>query len=105
MCTRHGRPRKVESTASEITDHLDRIGVDGDREVVCAHGQCRTPGLADPVTITCGIAYVADSSAGLTVVNYRAFDTAGQAPTVALSSNFPLGAGAVESHAELFGHG
>src|SRR5262249_39392430 len=44
------------------------------------------PGSPQAVAIASGIAFVADGSAGLTVVNYQAFDTAGQAPTVAIAT-------------------
>ncbi len=44
---------------------------------------------ADPqsVAIGAGIAYVADGTGGLQVVNYRAFDNQGQPPTVAISAD------------------
>ena len=41
-----------------------------------------TPGTARSVAIASGIAFVADGSAGLTVVNYLPFDSAGNPPTV-----------------------
>lgn len=49
-----------------------------------------TPGLAAAVSIYNGIGYVADSEAGLQVVNYLAFDRNGIAPTIALDSNYAL---------------
>ncbi|WP_345736066.1 Ig-like domain-containing protein [Prosthecobacter algae] len=60
-----------------------------------------TPGVATALSIFNGIAYVADAASGLQVMAYQAFDTQGQAPTVALSSNFTLnqadGTGVAES--------
>jgi len=46
-----------------------------------------TPGLASSLAIFNGRAYVADSSAGLQVVNYLAFDRFGVAPTIDLTTN------------------
>ena len=43
-----------------------------------------TPGVARAVTIYNGIGYVADHTAGLHVVNYLAFDSLGQPPTVTI---------------------
>ncbi len=48
------------------------------------------PQLARDITIANGVAFVADGSAGLQVLNYRAFDTKGQAPTVT------IGVGAID---------
>ena len=55
-----------------------------------------TPGIATAVSVYNGLAYVADGSAGLQVVNYRAFDTLRVPPTVQLASNFNLAGGAAE---------
>ncbi len=49
-----------------------------------------TPGLAAAVSIYNALAYAADSSAGLQVINYLPYDTGDEAPTVELSANFPL---------------
>jgi hypothetical protein len=48
-----------------------------------------TPGLARSVAIYNGLGYVADSPAGLQVVNYLAFDNRRQPPAVALRTSFP----------------
>ena len=45
-----------------------------------------TPGFVNDVAIASGIAYVADGSSGLQVINYRPFDNQGQAPTVTIST-------------------
>lgn len=45
-----------------------------------------TPGVARAVAIFNGIGYVADHSAGLHVVNFLAFDSQGQPPTVSISA-------------------
>lgn len=49
-----------------------------------------TPGLAAAVSIYNGMAYVADSEAGLQVVNYLAYDNKKLAPTITLSSSYNL---------------
>jgi hypothetical protein len=46
-----------------------------------------TPGFANDIVIASGIAYVADSSSGLQVINYLPFDNQGQAPTVTLQAD------------------
>ncbi|MBK1833195.1 Ig-like domain-containing protein [Roseibacillus ishigakijimensis] len=43
-----------------------------------------TPGRAIAVSLYNGLAYIADGSSGLQVINFLAFDTAGQAPTIAI---------------------
>jgi hypothetical protein len=53
--------------------------------------QFATPGTTRAVTIFNGLAYAADSTFGLQVLNYLAPDTAGVPPTIALRSNFVLG--------------
>ena len=55
-----------------------------------------TPGLARAVSLYNGFAYVADSEAGLQVINYLAFDSQGQPPSISLSSNFNLAGGTAE---------
>ncbi|MEQ1751307.1 MAG: Ig-like domain-containing protein, partial [Prosthecobacter sp.] len=49
-----------------------------------------TPGLAAAVSLYNGLAYVADSAAGLQVINYKPYDSLGQVPVISLSSNFAL---------------
>lgn len=53
--------------------------------------QFETPGLAAAVALYNGQAYVADSEAGLQVINYRSFESQGNAPTIELASNFAPG--------------
>jgi hypothetical protein len=48
------------------------------------------PGRARATALFNGLAYVAASQAGLQVVGYQPLDTAGQAPTIALSGSFPI---------------
>ena len=50
-----------------------------------------TPGLPTAIAIAKGLAYVADSDAGVQVINYQAADTVGITPTVTLASNFSTG--------------
>lgn len=47
-----------------------------------------TPGDARAVSIYNGLAYVADGERGLQVVNYLAYDTAGVAPVITLTTSF-----------------
>ena len=49
-----------------------------------------TPGIAQAVALYNGLAYVADGSSGLQVVNYLEADRAGLAPTISLQTSFPL---------------
>ena len=49
-----------------------------------------TPGTARAVSIYNGLAYVADSAAGMQVINYLESDTLGVPPTIELSASFPL---------------
>ncbi|MFM1942078.1 MAG: hypothetical protein RI897_1060 [Verrucomicrobiota bacterium] len=53
-----------------------------------------TPGVARAVALYNGLAYVADHTAGLQVINYLSYDNLGMAPTIALSTSF--GAGVAE---------
>ncbi len=56
-----------------------------------------TPGVTRAVALFNGLAYAADSEAGLQVVNYLAADRAGVPPAVLLDANFDLLEPAVES--------
>ncbi len=47
-----------------------------------------TPGLARAVSLYNGLAFVADNSAGLQVINYLAYDNKGVAPFITLSTSF-----------------
>ncbi|MCH8290642.1 Ig-like domain-containing protein [Candidatus Poribacteria bacterium] len=53
--------------------------------------QFETPGLATAVSIYNGLAYVADSKAGMQVINYLAYDAQGVPPTIELTTNFSPG--------------
>ncbi|MBI1928046.1 Ig-like domain-containing protein [Candidatus Poribacteria bacterium] len=50
----------------------------------------QTPGLAAAVSIYNGLAYIADSAAGMQVINYLAYDAQGVPPTITRSASFPL---------------
>ncbi|MGE4183222.1 MAG: Ig-like domain-containing protein, partial [Limisphaerales bacterium] len=67
---------------------LHRLAPDGTNAVFLT--EFPTPGLASAVAIYNGQGYVADSGAGLQVVNYLAFDSQGQPPTIRMDSNFSL---------------
>jgi len=58
-----------------------------------------TPGVARSVSIYNGIGYVADNAAGLHVINYLAFDSAGQPPSVSIAA--PLDGASVEAGSSL----
>ena len=49
--------------------------------------QIDTPGFTNDIAIASGIAFVADGSSGLQVINYLSFDNQGQAPTVTITSS------------------
>src|SRR2546425_684970 len=53
-------------------------------------GLLTMPAGAGKVFVGNGIAFVADGTAGLQVVNYRAFDNQGVPPTIALNASFQL---------------
>lgn len=53
--------------------------------------QFETPGLAAAVALYNGRAYVADSEAGLQVINYLAYDNQQTPPTITLATNFAPG--------------
>lgn len=59
-------------------------------------GTFETPGLATAISIYNGILYVADGGAGLTVINYLAYDQSGQPPIITLNASFPLSPAMVE---------
>jgi hypothetical protein len=85
----------VNSTSDGAHDvSLYTLGADGATPVF--QTTFPTPGLAGAVSLYNGLAYVADGSRGLQVVNYRAYDTQRVAPTIALSSNVNLAAGTAE---------
>ncbi len=46
-----------------------------------------TPGFARDIAIASGIAFIADNTGGLQVINYRPFDNKGEAPTITISSS------------------
>lgn len=71
--------------------HIDLYGIAPDGADGIYITTIQTPGLASAVTLYNGFAYIADSSAGLQVVNYLAFDALGQAPTVTLTSSAVAG--------------
>ncbi len=50
--------------------------------------QFETPGLAAALALGNGLAYVADSAAGVQVLNYLAYDSRGISPTITLAANF-----------------
>ncbi len=55
-----------------------------------------TPGIATAVSIYNGLAYVADGTAGMQVINYLAYDNKGVPPTISLSASFPVNPAQIE---------
>jgi hypothetical protein len=56
-----------------------------------------TPGVAEAISIFNGLAYVADGDAGLTVVNYKAYDALGVPPTISISTGFATAGGVLQA--------
>lgn len=56
-----------------------------------------TPGDSQAISIYNGLAYVADGEAGLTVVNYKAYDALGVPPSISLSTGFSIANGALQA--------
>lgn len=76
--------------------HLDIYDLGADGRGSAFLTTLNTPGLAAAVSVYNGLAYIADSWSGLSVINYRAFDTAGNPPTAQFESNFDLVAAQIE---------
>jgi hypothetical protein len=57
-----------------------------------------TPGVARAVSLNNGIAFVADHTEGLTIVNYLAADRGTTAPSISLAASFPLNPAEVENN-------
>ncbi|RYD27075.1 MAG: hypothetical protein EOP87_21735, partial [Verrucomicrobiaceae bacterium] len=56
-----------------------------------------TPGTSEAVSIYNGLAYVADGTAGLTIVNYKAYDTLRVPPGIAIKTGFPIVDGSLQA--------
>jgi Leucine-rich repeat (LRR) protein len=67
--------------------HISLYDVSNPAETNAFITQFETPGLASAVSIYNGLAYVADSTAGLQVINYLAYDAQGVPPTIDLSTS------------------
>ncbi len=76
--------------------HLDIYDLGADGRGSSFLTTLNTPGLAAAVSVYNGLAYIADSRSGLSVINFRAFDTLGNPPTVQFESNFDLSAAEIE---------
>jgi len=75
--------------------HLYDIGADGTGSQFLT--TFTTPGDSQAVSIFNGLAYVADGDAGLTVVNYKAYDALGVPPTISITTGFPVVSGALQA--------
>jgi hypothetical protein len=75
--------------------HLYNIGVNGIGSQFLT--TFTTPGDSEAVSIYNGLAYIADGDAGLTVVNYKAYDALGVPPTISISTGFPSVGGALQA--------
>lgn len=67
--------------------HVDIYGIGPDNRSSTYLSTLETPGIARAVSLYNGLAYVADSAAGLQVLNYLAFDTLGVPPTITLETD------------------
>ena len=65
--------------------HIELYWVGNDGSELDFLGTLETPGLAAAVTTANGRAYVADTAAGIHVINYLAFDTGGIPPEIEFS--------------------
>ena len=74
-------PNSTDDGAHHV--NIYNLGDDGTQSAHIA--TFRTPGLAAAVTLYNGIAYVADSSAGLQVINYLSYDTLRMPPSISIS--------------------
>lgn len=75
--------------------HLYSIGVNGLGSQFLT--TFTTPGDSEAVSIYNGLAYVADGDAGLTVVNYKAYDALGVPPTISISTGFSSVGGTLQA--------
>ena len=74
-----GTPLDVELYSLPAPDQLPQVVT-----------RINTPGESQAVSIYNGRAYVADGGSGLQVINYLAYDSAKNPPTIALSTSFAL---------------
>ncbi len=79
-------PNSTDDGPHDIS--LYNVGVDGTASEF--RTTLETPGLTAAVSIYNGLAYVADSAAGLQVVNYLAYDALGVPPRITLRTSFTL---------------
>ncbi len=70
--------------------HISRYDVSNPTNVNVFITQYQTPGIARAVSIYNGLIYVADDTAGMQVINYLSYDTAGNPPSITLSASFLL---------------
>lgn len=73
----------------DVTHHISLYDVRNPADTTRFVRTLRTPGVARAVSLYNGLAYVADGTS-LQVINYLAFDTGTNAPTVSLAASFPL---------------
>src|SRR6185369_7778565 len=71
------------------THHVTLYNVSNPTQTTSFITTLQTPGVARAVSIYNGLAYVADSTS-LQVMNYLAFDTGTNPPTISLTASFPL---------------
>jgi hypothetical protein len=80
----------VTLNPNDGTQHLQLFDVSNPAKTAAFLTEIATPGVAYAVSLASGQAYVADGPAGLSIVNYKAFDTGTNPPTINLSATFPL---------------
>ncbi len=80
----------ISPNPSGGADHVSLYDVSDSNNVNSFITEFQTPGVAQAVSFYNGLAYVADNNAGLQVINYLAYDTGSNAPSISLSASFPL---------------
>jgi hypothetical protein len=80
----------VTANSNDGTQHIDLFDVSDPKKTTAFLTELATPGVAYAVALAGGQAYVADGPAGLSLVNYKAFDTGTNSPTIKLVPTFSL---------------
>jgi hypothetical protein len=75
---------------------LYTLGIDG--KALTFQTTFATPGIANALSIYNGLAYVADGSSGLSLLNYLPYDSKKQPPKINLRASFPLDPAIVEEN-------
>lgn len=79
------------NSTSDGDHHISYFDLGDDPTNAVFETEYPTPGLAAAVSLFNGLAYIADSSRGLQVVNYLAFDNQGVPPEISMTIDAPNG--------------